>query len=83
MRVAGQHIRVAVHAERLVCGGILRVELSAGGELDDTGAQRVAQHRPGKTRSAIVEQPNDIAVANTSHQCIPRMDANWLPAVDL
>jgi hypothetical protein len=51
--------------------------------LDDAVAQRLAQHRAGKTCSAIIVEADDIAIADCSRRGILRVDADRLAVLDL
>src|SRR6202030_2293180 len=52
-------------------------------ELDDAGAQGLAQHRAGEACSAVVVEAHDVAVADAARRGVLRMDADRLAAVDL
>src|SRR5271167_2258517 len=81
--IARQNVRVAMHAERLLGGGVVGVVPGAGRQLHDTGPQRLAQHRAGKARPAVVEEANDVALADAARRGILGMNADRLSPVDL
>ena len=70
-------------AERGLCRGVLRVVPGAGRQLDDAGAQCLAQHRAGEAGAALVVEPHDVAVANAARRSVLRMDAHRLAPLDL
>ncbi len=78
-----QHIRVAVHADWVVGGRIVGVVPGSGGELDDTGAQCLAQHRAGEAGPTVVVEAHHVPVANASRRGVLRMDADRLAVLDL
>src|SRR5215472_7736647 len=85
--VSDQHIRIAVHADRVVGARglwrVLGIVPRAGRELDDPGAQRAAQHRAGEAGAAIVVEAHDVAVTDAPGCRILRVHADGLAPPEL
>src|SRR4029077_5293566 len=74
--IAGHHVRVTVYTLRLHRVGILGIVPRAGRQLDDSGSQRLAQHRAGEAGSAVVVKAHDVALRDAACRGILRMDAD-------
>jgi len=74
--VAGEHVRIAVDAERVVCRAGLRIVPGAGGQLHYAGHDVVCNGGGGEARAAIVEQADDVAIGDGAVRRIDRIETD-------
>ena len=81
--VAGQHVRIAMLAKAAGGAWIRGIIPGTGAHLHDAGSDAVVDADPCQTSSAIIPDPDDIAIGKPSGSCIVRMDMYRLASRDL
>ena len=78
--VAGEHVWIAMDAERMFCRTRLRIVPGAGGQLQHARHDVVCNGGGSQTRAAIVEQADDVAIGDAAVRRIDRIETDDFPA---
>ena len=81
--VACQHVRIAMLAKAARGAWVCGIVPGAGAHLHDAGPDAVVDADPCQTSSAIIPDPDDIAIRKPSGSCILGMDVYRLASRDL
>ena len=80
--VAGEHVRIAVNAERMFRRAGFRIVPGAGGQLQHAGHDVVGNGGGSQARAAIVEQADDVAIGDAAVRRIDSVETDNFAAGD-